>query len=451
MNALGCFGLLVMRALSSLRSTPSVTLLAVLATALGTAIPTGIASLRQLYTRDPIPEQSDLLHYVRLDSWSHGQRPHGVAPGEPPNYITYRDMQSLLEAPVGRARTGVGNARAIVHSTAPDARPEQAEFRLCHSDFFTMFRAPFAHGSSWSRQDDIDRRRVAVLSHAANARMFGGEDSVGRTVRLEGGTLEVIGVLGPWQPTPQFYDVINSPMAGVRDFFVPFDLVRDPALGLDRSGDSASWGPRVESNDPDAEFTRSERAWIQFWTRLDGAEELSAYDEFLAGHAEMQRRLGRFPSPNNHRVTPLMSWMKFRNIVPQGTLAILIVGLMFMVMCALNASSLLFSKYISEQKWTGVARALGASRRQIFVQRIFECQLVGLLGGALGVLFAHAMLFGLAVGLPRTRATDLLLEFNPESFLIAAGFAVTSGLIAGVYPAYRAAFAPPAHQLAGRE
>ena len=61
------------------------------------------------------------------------------------------------------------------------------------------------------------------------------------------------------------------------------------------------------------------------------------------------------------------------------------VGLLFLVVAAVNLIGLLLGKFLARADEVGVRRALGASRRDVFLQHLVECQVVALLGGAIGV------------------------------------------------------------------
>ena len=65
---------------------------------------------------------------------------------------------------------------------------------------------------------------VVVLSKRTNEKAFGGGDSVGRTLRLDGRDFKVIGVLDDWTPTPKFYDLNNGAFDETEEIFVPFSL-----------------------------------------------------------------------------------------------------------------------------------------------------------------------------------------------------------------------------------
>jgi putative ABC transport system permease protein len=146
------------------------------------------------------------------------------------------------------------------------------------------------------------------------------------------------------------------------------------------------------------------------WVELPSRDTVAAYKSFLDAYVLEQKKAGRFPRPLNNHVQPLMSWMAEQKVVPKETTAMMIVSLLFLVVCALNLVGLLLGKFLARSPEVGVRRALGASRRHVFLQHLLECELVAVVGAA------------------------ILL-------------ALAAGLIAGLYPAWRICRIPPASHL----
>jgi putative ABC transport system permease protein len=80
-----------------------------------------------------------------------------------------------------------------------------------------------------------------------------------------------------------------------------------------------------------------------------------------------------------------------------------------------------------------VRRALGASRRWVLVQHLLECELIGVLGCALGLALTFP---GLAV---IERMFGEGFDFAPDLTMLAVALvlALVSATVAGLYPAWR--------------
>ena len=434
-------------AIQSLKGSPTQTAITLLAIGLGIAVPTATLSIHHIFAQNPIPEKSDVLFNVRMDSWDPNSEFFNAKPGDPPKHITYRDMEGIRQSEIPLFATGIAMISTFVFPENEDLAPYQSLVRLCHSGFFPMFNVPFTYGGPWDDTADNERRHVTVLTQETNQRLFGGEDSVGKTVRFGENEFTVVGVLGPYNPTPLFYDVINNQMGPPRDFFIPFDLVRDQSLGFSRSGDTDNWaGQGFDRSDPDAVYTASEMAWIQYWVEIP-PERVQAYGDFVDSYTLSQKGLGRFPKPQNNRVTPLMEWMAVRDVVPPVSVALVWISLLFLLVCSLNLVGLLLSRFLAKAPQLGVHRALGASRAGIFAQRILECELVAALGGAVGLGLAALALVVLDQALPDRFIPAGTFRIDGYSLAIALVLSLVAGLLSGLYPAWKACRVAPAHQL----
>jgi putative ABC transport system permease protein len=432
-------------AVRSVLKTPALSAFTVGGIAIGVAVPTAMLSIVHVFARNPIPEKSDVLYNVRLDSWETTSEFFDIRPGDPPKHITYRDMRGLMESDIPIHRSGIAAGAIFVFPEDERLKPYRTIVRLCHADFFPMFDVPFRYGRPWTRDADTSLEHVVVLSKESNEKLFGGADSVGRSVRLGTQTFTVIGVLDDYRPTPQYYDIINNGFGMPREFFLPFDFVRDRALGLDRVGDSDNWGT-YDRSDPNAFFDASETTWIQYWVELEPGT-VQAYRDWVDAYTNTQKKLGRFPRPTNNRVTPLMEWLDVRGVVPPASRAMVVISLLFLIVCCLNLTGLLLGKFLGMSGLVGVHRAMGAPRGAIFLQRLVESEVVGVLGGAAGLGLAYVALRVLDKALPVAMIPGGLFTMNGYMLTAAVLLSLVAGVVSGVYPAWRACRIAPAMQL----
>src|SRR5690606_37517533 len=196
---LDVFGYYAKLALRSLRRNWVLSALMVLAIALGIGTSMTTLTVMHLLSGDPLPDRSDTLFYVQVDA-----SPSRPGKREPLDMIDYRSAMDLWSS--RRADRQAMVAQSPVKLQAPDSRvpPLMTTMLSTTSDFFAMFDVPFRYGGPWRAADGEQRARVAVISADLNRKLFGGADSVGRSLLLRGTTVRIVGVLDDWRPSPQF-------------------------------------------------------------------------------------------------------------------------------------------------------------------------------------------------------------------------------------------------------
>jgi putative ABC transport system permease protein len=434
------FGYQLRIAGKSLRRSPAHTAIVAGGIALGVAVSTLFATVRHSFAKDPIPDKSDRLFNVRMDSWG----PVEPYPGNrPPPQLTYGDTMALLRSDIPVRQTGSFKASLYVFPDARVGRPSRELIRLCFSDFFEMFEAPFRYGGPWDRKADQAPEPVVVLSEEMNDRLFGGEDSVGRSVRIEDRQFRVVGVLERWRPGIKFYDLTQNPVQPPEPIFMPFNFVRP--MEIRTAGNSDGW-----KSAPQADFAgllASEQTWIQMWVELPDRDHVERYRAFLDAYTLEQRRSGRFQRKLDNRVSTIPELMAEFEIVPKEANAMLIVSLLFLLICALNLIGLLLGKFLARGAEIGVRRAMGASRVDVFVQHVFECELIALIGGLVGLVLAFGGIAAVNLWAKSMIQRSDFLQMDWAMAGFAAGCSLVAGLVAGIYPAMRVCRIPPAVHL----
>jgi putative ABC transport system permease protein len=428
----------------SLKRNAPLTVLIVSGIALGIALATTSAAARHAFARNPIPSKSDVLHYVRIDNWDPLRPYPGPDPTQPPTQISYRDMRGIMRSTIPARQTGSFKAGMYVYPDPKVGRPFRENVRLVFSDFFPMFEVPFRHGTGWGRTADDAPEPVTVLSAEMNDKLFGGANSVGKTVRIASRDFRVVGVLEEWRPGVKFYDITQNFIEPPENIFIPFNLVEP--MEIQTSGNTDGWGP--STGVPGfAGFLQAEVNWIQMWVELPTPEKVAEYEDFLRSYVLEQKKAGRLPRPVNNRVTPLMGWLKEQRVVPRQTTTLFIVSLLFLAVCALNLVGLLLGKFLARANEVGVRRALGATRGDIFLQYIIECELVGVLGGLLGLALSFGGIAALNGWLKTVAQRGDFFRLDGPMILLSVSLSLLAALAAGVYPAWRTSRLAPASHL----
>jgi putative ABC transport system permease protein len=427
-------------AVKSMRRNPILTALMVAAIGVGIGMSMTTLSVFYLMSDNPIPEKSELLFAVQLDSWNPLRPFESDRPERPPHQLTYRDSTALLNLAAGARQTAMFESSLIIEPDSQGELPFEADARVTTSDFFPMFNVPFRYGSGWDSSADQASEAVVVLTKELNERLYGGEDSVGRFTTMQGMRFRVIGVIEEWEPTPRFYDPINGAFQSVQEMFVPLALT--PILELGSVG--SDWGWKSEQLDSFADWLQSESVWLQYWTELEDPSLRESYLGHLDAYVNEQKKLGRFARPLNNRVNNVMEWLDYHEVVARDSRILLGLSFLFLMVCLLSTIALLLTKFIGKTAESSLRRALGASRKAIFRQQIVEVGLIGLTGGAIGL--------GLAVlGLQAIQylydAPDGLVSMDWVLVMTAIVLSIGSSMMAGIYPAWRVCSIEPASQL----
>ena len=168
-------------AVRSLRRSPGLTALMILAIGFGVAASMTTYSVFRGLSADPIPWKSSQLFVPQIDAWGPEHRENG----EPPTTLTYIDAMNLMrQHRASRQSAIIPMFRSIMPPrTNQDNSLIETRGYAVYSEFFPMLDVPFHYGSGWSRDDDATP--VVVISDHFNEQMFGGGNSVGKTIAID--------------------------------------------------------------------------------------------------------------------------------------------------------------------------------------------------------------------------------------------------------------------------
>ncbi|MEM7430695.1 MAG: ABC transporter permease [Pseudomonadota bacterium] len=424
----------------SLMKQPLLTTLMIAAIGVGVGACMTVLTLFFTMSSDPIPEKSDRLFAVRLDSWSPDEPFDGDLPTQAPWQLTHTDAMALLESPVPTRHAAM---RKAVYTAVPDnvdLAPFLTVSRMTSGDFFEMFSVPFLYGGGWDERADENAENVVVLSRETNDNLFGGENSVGREARFGDETFRVVGVLDTWDLPILYYDVNNGATNDVEHVFMPFKItdVRE----IDGSGNTSCW--KDEQIETYFDLLQSECVYVQFWAELETPAQRAEYQSWLDQYTNDQKTLGRFERPTNNLLSDVNEWLQIRQVVDDSILVVVSIGILFLVACLSNTVGLILARFVAKAPVIGLRRALGANKATIFRQHLVEVGLVGFAGGLFGLLLAYLGLMGV-----RSLIRDFtdLAQLSIPMVVLTILVAIVSALIAGLYPTWRVCQLAPANYL----
>ncbi|MGH8080673.1 MAG: ABC transporter permease [Lysobacter sp.] len=426
-------------ALRSFKRNKVLTALMVLAIALGIGAAMTTLTVFYVLSGDPLPGKSQQLFYPRLDP-----RPKNTyTPGDKAHDLFTRfDAETLLREKRADRQALMTSGNVAIEPRRDALPPFRQDTRFTSADFFPMFEVPFQYGRAWNGEEDAGRARVAVIGSDLNLKLFGGGDSVGKSLWLDKTEFRIVGVAKHWHPQPSFYDLsISRGFGQPEELFIPFSTSRD--LKMSAQGTIDCWGDGSEDKDG-SRGLNAKCAWVQYWVELRTPEKVADFRRYLGNYAAQQRSAGRFERPTEPELDSVMEWLDYKGVVPSDVRLQTWLAFGFLLVCLLNTVGLLLAKFLRRSGEIGVRRALGATRAAIFAQCLVEAGTVGLAGGLLGLVLAQ---FGLWAVRQQPVSYAALAQLDPKMLLTTFVLAIVASVLAGLLPAWRACQVTPAIQL----
>ena len=323
----------------------------------------------------------------------------------------YSRRPRIYDADVAVARSALppGTVSAVENMTFAYAnsqygRPRQVQVIATESDYFRIKSYNLTNGRLFSPQEAQLGTPVVIIGTEVAGHFFRGLDPIGRELRIGGNTYTVIGLLEK-----------QGNVFG-------FSLDR-MVIGPYKSTLSRVTNPR---GDIDALVVQ--------------APSRELLDDAMESVREVMRGFRRLPParPDNFALETSDAALSFFNelkgkLILFGT-ALPAIGLVVGAMVIMNIMLVAVAERTRE---IGIRKALGAKRRDILSQFLVESATLSVCGAAIGI--------GLGIALAKVVAavSPLPASVAPWSIALALLVGAGVGIVAGMYPASRAARLDP--------
>ena len=370
------------------------TIVSVLTLALGIGINTAMFSVLNtfIFGALPYPQPDRLVNVFRTsqfsDSW----------PFPPPDFFDQQAQNTVFEKMaaynyVSRNLTGPGQTAERLLSLAGTA------------DFFPLLGVPPARGRVFKPEEfEPGADNVIVLTDRFWTRRFGSDPNiVGRTIQLDGKTVEIVGVMPPGFDHPILWGPI--------DIWQP--LAFTPKVKADRGTAFLSSFGRLK---PGVSIQQAEQSMVTLAANIRRQNSLNVAESIRLEplYRSMSDSIGR-----------TVMWFTFG-----------LGGFVLLIACA-NLASLQLVRTAARSRELAVRAALGSGRWRLLRGSLIESILVALIGGAISLIVALGAVRFISMRMfPNLPGAQVQLDYKVFGFALL--ISLVTGVLFGTIPAWLA-------------
>lgn len=298
-----------------------------------------------------------------------------------------------------------------------EARNYELEVIGCSPDMQKIWDLRIDQGRFFNEADRQSRARVVVISSDTKTKFFGGQHAIGESLRIDGLTFEVIGVLQAKMQEGD--DDINM------QTYIPYTAMGD---------------------------LRDIRYLSGIFLDFEGNEYEKVEDQVrgvLAAHYGFHPKDRRAVWINNS----MRNRQQFRIISAGIKVLMAFIGTLTLGIGGVGLMNIMLVAVTHRTREIGMQKALGARRKDILVQFLAEALAITIMGGLLGIVLSYIVSFSVgsltlySAIATNAEAGDIRLIIDFTTLTVATVILGLVGIVSGMVPALRASRLDPIEAL----
>ena len=297
----------------------------------------------------------------------------------------------------------------------------ELELKRTDGEYWKILEFEFLEGRPLTSQDEADAAFVAVINRETRARLFGGQDAVGRELEIDAQSFRIVGVV---ENVSKLRPVPHS------DVWVPISTAKSSAYRQNFLG-----GFKALLLGPDKAALPSIKAELR--SRLADVELPQGYDTIHVFAETFFESLAR-DLFRGHDTDSRFAWR----------LKLILAGMavLFMLLPTVNLINVNVSRILERASEIGVRKAFGASSKTLVGQFVVENVILTIIGGLIGFALALVVLQLLSDSgvIPYAR-----FQISYRVLFWGGVLTLFFGVFSGVLPAWKMSRLHPVHALNG--
>lgn len=326
--------------------------------------------------------------------------------------LTVEDFEALKDLPniddyyaaiLGQYKSVYKNKsnRSMVYAITPSVANIDKELQLAEGRFF-------------NDREDRGQARVVVLGSSIKNDLFGTEDAIGKSIKMNQISFKVIGVAEPRGSYAYFdYDKM---------IYMPLNTAQKQLLGINH-------------------------VMFGFLTMHDTTRADETVNDI---NTLMRRRHGlppNNPEKDDFRTTSMQEALEIVGVVTFGmTLLVIAIAGISLVVGGVGIMNIMYLSVVERTREIGLRKAIGATNSTIQYQFLLEAIIITALGGVMGIALGWIIIIIIDI-ISQIQGFNFDMRISLDAILIGFGAAITFGILFGLYPARKASELSPVDAL----
>ena len=369
-----------------------------------------------------------------------------------------RDLaRGMTLADVEALKAGVPDIEIIAPEMRLDLDPTLQANGKFHRTFMTGGVVPekvkimeheVEHGRMFNDIDASEARPVCVIGTGIRDELFGRPEEagsevipLGRIMTINGQPFTIIGMFKHYEGEQDRKQRLEREVERQRLIFEGKAPPKGPVRGQGRSGNFAFW---IKNN---TVYMPLNTMWHRFQSGLSNAPaepRLSYIDLKVRDFSQIEQTLTKIRNIMmvNHRGIEDFAFRTFEDwsadidrFVKNARMSGGLIAGISLFVGGIGIMNIMLASISERIREIGIRKAVGAGGLDIFVQILVESVVIAVVGGVLGLAFSRFVVLGITWVAPTGNDPVITSGAMALSF----GFAVVVGLVAGIFPAVKAA------------